>query len=213
MKLLIALGVYFALFVCLQASETAVKAPEEFFVGFDTTVKVGDGKIILKIQRSNAPIGVDRFYELLTLAGGSYYNNNGFFRVLPGFVVQFGISGNPKISQAWQNKNIQDDPVLLSNVYGTITYATAGPNTRTTQLFINYADNSFLDSQGFAPFGKVVKGMSVATAIYSGYAQNPDQGSIYNQGNTYLKQNFPQLDYITRAYVINSTDVDSYMVC
>lgn len=139
-------------------------------------------------------------------------------------------SGNPKISAQWQNSNIQDDPVLLSNTVGTITYATAGPNTRTTQLFINYAgkttnlapilgtnaspaDNSFLDSQGFAPFGKVVKGMKVATAIYSGYGQNPDQGSIYSQGNAYLQQNFPQLDYITRAYVINSTDIDKYMVC
>eukprot|EP01116_Phalansterium_solitarium_P013325 TRINITY_DN3069_c0_g1_i1.p1 TRINITY_DN3069_c0_g1~~TRINITY_DN3069_c0_g1_i1.p1 ORF type:complete len:234 (+),score=18.10 TRINITY_DN3069_c0_g1_i1:87-788(+) len=119
-------------------------APESFLLQFNTTVKTGDGSILINITRSNAPLGVDRLFELLTLPTGSYYDQNGFFRVVPNFVVQFGINGDPAIAQKWENANINDDPVKLSNLKGTVTYATAGPNTRTTQLFINYVDNSFL---------------------------------------------------------------------
>jgi len=127
-----------------------------------------------------------------------------FFRVVPGFVVQFGISGDPKVSQEWQNKNIPDDPVILSNIKGTMSYADAGPNTRTTQLFINYADNSFLDSQGFTPFAKIDDAsMLTALSINAQYGENPDQGQIYSKGNDYLKANYPNLDYLTSAEITN----------
>jgi len=178
------------------------QAPTRFQVKFTTTVRgQSTNFILLNITRSNAPIGVDRFYQLLTLSAGAYYNQNGFFRVVPGFVVQFGISGVPAVAQQWESAYIQDDPVKLSNKKGTIAYADAGPNTRTTQLFINYVDNTFLDPLGFAPIGNVMGGMDVALAINSQYGQEPDQGSIYSQGNAYLKANFPGLDYITTATI------------
>jgi peptidyl-prolyl cis-trans isomerase A (cyclophilin A) len=137
-----------------------------------------------------------------------YFNNVEFFRVVPGFMCQFGIHGDPKISAAWREATIQDDPVKGSNTRGTISFATAGPNTRTTQMFINFADNTGLDGQGFAPFGKVTSGMDVVDKIDGEYGDGPpsgtgpDQGSIQMQGNDYLKKNFPHLDYIKSVTVI-----------
>ena len=134
------------------------------------------GEFELQINRSAAPLGVDRFYNLVTYG---YFQNTsngvpqpgnkaGFFRVVPGFVVQFGIAGDPAVSAAWQNLNLKDDPVLMSNTLGTIAYATAGPDTRTTQVYINLGDNSRLDKEGFAPFGVVTKGMNVVNLLYAG---------------------------------------------
>jgi len=204
-SLFLALTVIFA---CFCVRDIFAKAPKTFLVEFATTVNQGQGTIVINITRSWAPYGVDRFYELLTLNDSTfcYYNQNGFFRVVPGFVVQFGINGNPTISNAWENANIPDDPVILSNIEGTMAYADAGPNTRTTQLFINYADNSFLDSEGFAPFGVIVQGMDVALAINSQYQQEPDQTLIYSEGNSYLQANFPGLDYITTASIMKEFD-------
>lgn len=122
---------------------------------------------------------------------------------MPGFVVQFGIAGDPALSKKWENNNIKDDPVTKSNTRGRISYATAGPNTRTTQLFINYGNNSRLDSMGFAPFGEVTNEDDLKTLdqIFSGYAQIPSQDLIYSQGNEYLKKNFPKLDYINKIII------------
>jgi len=196
------LKVIFLIFAIIYVIEGA--APPHFQVTFQTTVNQGKGQIVLDIQRQWAPLGVDRFYELLTLNNTfSYYANNGFFRVISGFVVQFGINGIPSVSAKWANASIQDDPVVLSNLEGTIAYADAGPDTRTTQLFINFANNTYLDQDGFAPFGKVIKGMDVALGIYSQYGEDSDQQSnIYQYGNSYLKENFPDLDYITSTKVV-----------
>ena len=149
------------------------------------------------------------FYNLIKFGyfgqqQGTYTAGNaaGFFRVVPGFVVQFGISGLPAISGAWENANIEDDPVVLSNLAGSIAFATSGPNTRTTQVYINLGNNAGLDGQGFAPFGNVTKGYDVVQKLYSGYGQTPDQGAIYAQGNAYLKKDFPLLDYTTSTRVI-----------
>jgi len=208
---------FFVLFLAIALSNMAraqelatpspPPAPSQFYVKFETTVTTSNGStaIILQVNREWAPIGVDHFYELMQLTrqqDASYYDSNGFFRVVPGFVVQFGISGTPAISKAW-NTPIKDDPVKQSNVAGTMTYADAGPNTRTTQLFINYIDNSGLDSQGFAPFAKVVQGMDVALAINSQYGQSPSQNQIYSQGNSYLKKHYPDLDYIVTASIFD----------
>jgi peptidyl-prolyl cis-trans isomerase A (cyclophilin A) len=158
--------------------------------------------VTLDITRAWAPLGVDRFYTLVKQE--KYYDNSGFFRVLPGFVVQFGIAGDPALSKKWENANIQDDPVLKSNTRGYISYATAGPNTRTTQLFINYGNNARLDNMGFAPFGVVSASadMIALDHVYSGYGQDPDQGEIYAEGNTYLKKNYPNLDYIKSITIV-----------
>ena len=164
------------------------------------------GNFSVGVERKNAPLGADHLYTLLSRAN-HYYDNNGFFRVLPSFVVQFGINGIPAISKEWEGKTIKDDPVLLSNTRGVLTYATAGPNTRTTQLFINYGDNSGLDSQGFSGVGTVVgDGMDIVDKIYSGYGQTPNQGQIYSEGNSYLKANFPNLDYIISATIASSDE-------
>jgi len=193
-----------AILVITVQSRQINQAPKQFIVDFYTTVQQGDGTITLNVTRSFSPNGVDRFYQLLTLNSTfSYYEENGFFRVLPGFVVQFGINGDPRVSGQWENANIPDDPVIISNTVGTIAYADAGPNTRTTQLYINYGDNSNLDGLGFTPFGYVLTGMDVANQIYSGYGQNPDQSSIYSVGNSYLKENFPLLDYIISTKIVS----------
>jgi peptidyl-prolyl cis-trans isomerase A (cyclophilin A) len=176
-------------------SKLAEKAPDSYKVRFDTT----KGAFTVEVTRSLAPNGADRFYNLVK---AGYFKDIAFFRVVPGFMVQFGIHGDPKLSAAWREANIQDDPVKSSNTRGTITFATAGPNTRTTQLFINYGNNTFLDGQGFSPFGKVTEGMDVVDKINSESGEHPNQGAIQMQGNAYLKKEFPNLDYIKSATIV-----------
>jgi len=174
------------------------KAPEIFKTRFSTT----RGDFVVEIHRDWSPNGADRFYNLVKIG---FFNEIAFFRVLSGFVAQFGISGNPQISAKWRNAPIPDDPVKQSNLRGTLTFATAGPNTRTTQLFINYRDNLRLDQMGFSPLGKVIEGMNVVDSLYSNYGEGapqgrgPNQGLIQTKGNEYLKSDFPKLDYIVGA--------------
>ena len=178
----------------LHPATLTAKAPDVYEVTFDTT----KGTFVVQVTRAWAPLGADRFYNLVR---HHYYDGVAFFRVVPNFMVQFGLNGSPAVNKAWMNANIKDDPVTQSNKPGYITFATAGPNTRTTQVFINYANNAFLDGQGFAPFGMVTSGMEVVTAIYSGDDERPDQGAITNQGNAYLSKNFPNLDKVKTAKV------------
>jgi len=173
------------------------QAPDKFSVRFTTSA----GEFVVEVDRDLAPRGADRFYNLVR---HGFYDDQRFFRVLPGFVVQWGMSGDPKLNEIWHNAAIPDDPVKGSNTPGTITFAkTADPNSRTTQLFINLGDNSrSLDGQGFAPFGRVAQGMEVVRAIHSEYGQRPDQQQIGIHGNEYLKAKFPALDYIETARII-----------
>jgi peptidyl-prolyl cis-trans isomerase A (cyclophilin A) len=184
-----------------QPSKLTEKAPDTFKVKFDTT----KGPITIEVTRSLAPNGADRFYNLVK---AGFFKDIAFFRVIPGFMAQFGIHGDPAIAKAWSDANIQDDPVKGSNTRGTITFATAGPNTRSTQFFINFGNNVNLDSAGFAPFGKVVEGMDVVDKINGEYGEGaprgrgPSQGRIQAQGNSYLKKDFPNLDYIKSATIL-----------
>jgi peptidyl-prolyl cis-trans isomerase A (cyclophilin A) len=177
------------------------KAPAVYQAKFDTS----KGTFVIEVHRDWAPNGADRFYNLVK---NGFYNDVRFFRVLEGFMAQFGINGNPSISAVWRDANIKDDPVKQSNGRGMITFATAGPNTRTTQVFINFGDNAGLDGQGFAPFGKVVSGMDVVDALYSGYGEGaprgdgPDQGRVQSQGNAYLEKAYPKLDYVKTATIV-----------
>ncbi len=176
------------------------KAPATYKANFDTS----KGSFVIEVHRDWAPNGADRFYNLVK---NGFYDDARFFRVMEGFMAQFGINGNPKVSQAWLDANIQDDPVKKSNTRGMVTYATGGPDTRTTQVFINYDDNASLDDQGFSPFGKVISGMDVVDQLYSGYGdgpprgEGPNQGRIQTQGNAYLAKDFPKLDYIKKATI------------
>jgi peptidyl-prolyl cis-trans isomerase A (cyclophilin A) len=194
-------------FLCILAALTAFSckhkpttppptetAPAEFKVDLDTT----KGPVIVDVTRVSAPIGVDRFY---TLVKNKFYDGARFFRVVPGFVVQFGLAGNPDLTAAWDFP-IQDDPILVSNKRGTLTFATKGPNTRTTQLFINLGNNERLDAQHFSAFGRVVEGMENVDKIYSGDGEGPQQDSITEKGNDYLIKNFPKLDYIYTAKIV-----------
>jgi peptidyl-prolyl cis-trans isomerase A (cyclophilin A) len=175
-------------------------APATYKVKFDTS----KGAFVVEVHRDWAPNGADRFYNLVK---NGFYNDARFFRVISDFMVQFGINGNPQISKVWRDANIKDDPVKASNKRGMITFATAGPDTRTTQVFINFGNNAGLDDQGFAPFGQVVSGMDVVDSLYSGYGEGaprgdgPDQGLVQSQGNAYLKKDFPKLDYIKTATI------------
>ncbi len=173
------------------------KAPDTFKAQFDTT----KGKFTIEVTRSLSPNGADRFYNLVR---SGYFKDIAFFRVIPGFMCQFGIHGDPKISAKWREANISDDPVKGSNTRGTITFATAGPGTRTTQLFINFGDNTNLDGMGFSPFGKVIEGMDVVDKINGEYGENRRevQGRAQMEGNAYLKQAFPKLDYIKSATIL-----------
>jgi peptidyl-prolyl cis-trans isomerase A (cyclophilin A) len=185
----------------LQPALLKAKAPEEYKVKFTTT----KGDFVVTVTRSWAPIGADRFYNLVR---HHYYDNAAFFRVLPGFVVQFGISAYPQVSAAWKDANIKDDPVAQSNLRGNIVFATAGPNTRTTQVFVNLVDNKRLDSMGFAAFGQVSDGMSVVEALYGGYGEGapqgagPDQDEMEKKGKAYLDQGWPKLDSIKTATLL-----------
>jgi peptidyl-prolyl cis-trans isomerase A (cyclophilin A) len=179
-----------------QPSKLAEKAPDTFKVKFDTT----KGAVTIEVTRSMAPNGADRFYNLVK---AGYFKDIAFFRVVPGFMAQFGINGDPKIAAAWAEANITDDAVKGSNTRGAITFAQTGmPNSRSTQLFINFGNNTFLDGQRFAPFGKVTEGMDVVDKINSEYRETPNQGMIQSDGNAYLKKNFPNLDYIKSATIL-----------
>ncbi|MFH1724838.1 MAG: peptidylprolyl isomerase [Elusimicrobiota bacterium] len=177
-------------------------APEVFKAHFKTT----KGDFVVEVRRSWAPRGADRFYNLVRLG---FFKDIAFFRIIGGFMAQFGIHGSPEIMAKWRPAGIPDDPVgKASNLRGYVTFAMAGPNTRTTQVFINFADNSRLDSMGFPPFGKVVSGMEVVDSLYSGYGESassggrgPEQGPFQMNGNAYLRQGFPKLDYIVDSWI------------
>jgi peptidyl-prolyl cis-trans isomerase A (cyclophilin A) len=165
------------------------KAPATFKAKFDT---------------SKGAFVVDRFYNLVK---NGFFDNTRFFRVISGFMVQFGINGDPKLSPAWRNAKIPDDAVKQSNKRGYITFATSGPNSRTTQVFVNFKDNAGLDGQGFAPFGQIVTGMDVVDKLYSEYGEGapggrgPEQMRVQSEGNAYLAKDFPKLDFIKRATI------------
>jgi peptidyl-prolyl cis-trans isomerase A (cyclophilin A) len=180
----------------LHPSSLHGKAPASYTVEFKTT----KGPFTVGVTRAWAPLGADRFYDLVR---AGYYDGVRFFRVVPGFVVQFGIHPQPAVAQAWQNADIQDDPVKHPNTQWTVTFATAGPNTRTTQVFINLADNSSLDAQGFAPFGRVTSGMKTVARLYAGYGEQPTnaQGQMVAQGDAFIRSSFPKLDRIVTARV------------
>ena len=178
----------------LRSPRPATPAPDTFRVTFETS----RGQFVVRVNRAWAPIGADRFYDLVQ---SGFYNDNRFFRVVPGFVVQFGLNDKPSENTRWDEKRLADDPVKASNVRGSLAFATEGPNTRSHQLFINLGSNGRLDTLGFAPIGLVVKGMEVVDSIYSGYGENPDQGMIQSLGNNYLNRMFPKLDYVKTATV------------
>jgi peptidyl-prolyl cis-trans isomerase A (cyclophilin A) len=169
-------------------------APATYNARFETSV----GPFVVQVHREWAPKGADRFYNLVK---NGFFDGTRFFRVLPNFMVQFGINGDPSVQSAWRGANITDDPVKQSNRRGYITFATAGPGTRTTQVFINFKHNAGLDGQGFAPFGEVISGMEVVDKINAEYKEMPEQGRIQSQGNGYLTRAFPRLDYIKKATI------------
>ena len=179
----------------LNPESLKAKAPAVFKAKFTTTA----GDFVIEVHRDWAPLGANRFYNLVRYG---YFTNAAFFRVVPGFVVQFGLSADPAVNKVWHVASIQDDPVVQSNKRGSLVFATAGPNTRTTQLFINYADNGRLDGMGFAPFGTVIEGMDVVDKIFPGYRESPNQQLITEQGDTYLKASFPNIDKIKLARIL-----------
>jgi peptidyl-prolyl cis-trans isomerase A (cyclophilin A) len=180
----------------LHPQALTAKAPQRFDVTFATT----KGVFTITVERSWAPNGADRFYNL---AKSHFFDGVKFFRVVPKFVVQFGISPDPKVSAAWRDATIPDDPVTEHNVRGAVTFATAGPDTRTTQLFINLGSNTRLDSTGFAPIGSVTGGMNVVDRLYSGYGEAPTshQAEMQAQGNAWFDKNYPKLDSIKTARI------------
>jgi len=177
------------------------KAPDTFDAKFETT----KGTFTVRVTRAWAPNGADRFYNLVK---NGYFDGVKFFRVVSGFMVQFGINGDPALNKVWREARIQDDPVTQSNKRGYITFATSGPNSRTTQLFINFVDNVRLDQMGFSPFGQVVDGMDVVDKINPEYGEGaprgrgPDQGRIQSEGNAYLEKDFANLDGVKKATIV-----------
>jgi peptidyl-prolyl cis-trans isomerase A (cyclophilin A) len=169
-------------------------ADSTYKVRFDTS----QGPFVIEVHREWAPLGAARFEELVN---DKFFDGARFFRVVPNFIIQFGISGDPKMTKKW-NKPIKDDEPVRTNSYRSVAFATAGPETRTTQVFINLRSNQTLDKQGFAPFGMVTEGMEVVEKLYSGYREAPDQQRIERQGNSYLTGNFPRLDYIKTARIL-----------
>jgi peptidyl-prolyl cis-trans isomerase A (cyclophilin A) len=175
-------------------------APATYKAKFTTT----QGEFVIEVQRDLAPNGADRFYNLVK---NGFYDDTAFFRVVDGFMVQFGISGTPSLNNTWRGARIPDDPVKEKNTRGMVTFATSGPNSRTTQVFINFVDNVNLDAMGFAPFGKVVSGMEVVDKLFKGYGEGaprgagPNQMLIQTRGNEYLKSDFPKLDYTQKATI------------
>jgi cyclophilin family peptidyl-prolyl cis-trans isomerase len=174
---------------------------------FDARVETSKGTFVLSIERDWAPRGADRFYNLVR---AGFFDDSRFSRVVPGFIAQFGIPGDPAIATLWQNRGFPDDPVRHSNVRGTIGFAMTGPNARTTQLYISLVDNVRLDAQGFAPIGRVVEGMAVVDSLYSGYGENSGggvragkQGPLISGGNAYVDREYPKLDRLIRITIID----------
>jgi peptidyl-prolyl cis-trans isomerase A (cyclophilin A) len=184
-----------------ESTVSSEPVPSAYRVQFTTR----KGVFTVQVNKEWAPEAAERFYRLVRLR---FYDEARFFRVVRGFVVQFGINGDPAVEARWRSMTIQDDPALQSNTRGRITFATSGPNTRTTQVFVNLADNARLDARGFAPFGEVVEGMDVVDRLYDAYGDGPPQGvgpdqeQIETKGNTYLEANFPRLDFIQSARVL-----------
>ncbi len=184
----------------LDPSQATEKAPDEFKARFETT----RGDFVVLVHRDWAPQGADRFYNLVKIG---FYEEAGFFRSIEGFMVQFGVSPYPEVSEKWREARIDDDPVKESNKPGRLTFATAGPNTRTTQLFINYKDNTNLDPMGFAPFGEVVEGMDVVNSLHktgegAPRGPGPHQGKLQERGNAYLLEKFPKVDLIKKVTIL-----------
>lgn len=183
----------------LSPPATDERAPDNFDVVLDTT----KGEVVLKVHRAWSPKGADRFYTLVRLG---YYDDTAFFRVVEGFMAQIGIHGNGQVNATWRERRITDDPPIEHNTRGRVSFATSGPDSRTTQFFINFADNSRLDAMGFSPFAEVVD-MSVVDRLYNGYGEGapsgrgPSQGRMQQEGNAYLRADFPQLDYIRTARI------------
>lgn len=186
--------------VCAAPALAQEQAPATYNVNFETT----KGTFVVQVTRSLAPLGADRFYNLVK---SGFYDNVRFFRVVSGFMVQFGINGDPAVMANWRDKPINDDKVVQGNKRGNITFAMAGPNTRTSQVFINFVDNTNLDGMGFASFGKVTSGMNVVDALNAEYGEGaprgrgPDQSRMQREGNAYLVKEFPRLDYIKKATI------------
>lgn len=176
-------------------------APDVFQARFETS----KGDFVIEAHRAWSTNGADRFYNLVA---GGYFDNVRFFRAVAGFVVQFGIHGDPEVSAVWREQRILDDRVVMSNTRGFVSYAMGGPNTRTAQVFVNLGDNSRLDEMGFSPFGRVVEGMDVVDQLHSAYGdgpprgQGPDQREIFKSGNDYLSKSFPDLDFVRRATIV-----------
>jgi peptidyl-prolyl cis-trans isomerase A (cyclophilin A) len=189
-----------------RARDERAAAPDTFVVRFTTT----KGPFDVQFVRAWAPRGADRVYYLVK---SGYYEGVRFYRVLPNFVAQFGASGDPRVAKIWDVRTIPDDPVRQSNARGTVTFATAGPNTRTTQIFVNLANSPRLDRLGFAPLGRVVRGLSVVESLYSGYGEGPpegkgpDQDRLAAEGNRYLERSFPRLDWVRETKVVHEARV------
>jgi peptidyl-prolyl cis-trans isomerase A (cyclophilin A) len=186
----------------LHPETLKAKAPDSFKVKFTTT----HGDIVVAVHRDWSPLGADRFYNLVK---AHFFTNVSFFRMAKGqtglpFVAQFGIAPDPHVAAVWLNASIKDDPAkpTVHNTKGTVVFATSGPNSRTTQLFINQNNNTFLDASGFTPFGEVTEGLDVAMSLYDGYGERPDQSHIQAEGKAYLDKNFPKLDSIKSAVIL-----------
>ena len=187
--------------VAVRPTTAARAADEQSPAMFRARFETSQGPFVIEVHREWAPIGADRFY---TLVKSGFYDGVRFFRVLNGFMAQFGLSGDPKVQSAWASANLMDEPPKQSNLRGFVTFAKESrPNTRYTMVFINYKDNSYLDADGFAPFGQVVVGMDVVDKLYSGYGRTnvPDQFRIKSEGNAYLAADYPMLDFIKTATI------------
>jgi peptidyl-prolyl cis-trans isomerase A (cyclophilin A) len=185
----------------LDPARATERDPEVFSVRFTTT----QGEFIIEVHRSWAPVGADRFFNLARIG---FYDDTRFFRVVEGFMVQFGLPGDPVVAAKWNGATIPDDPVTQSNLRSYVTFAMAGPNSRTTQIFIDFNNHPRLDQSGFAPFGKVIQGMEVVDALYKGYGEGapsgkgPSQERIQTEGNAYLDSQFPKLDRVLKTEVL-----------
>lgn len=186
----------------LDPSLATEQAPDRFKAKFSTT----KGDFVIEVTRDWAPEGADRFYNLVKIG---YFDDAAFFRNIEGFMVQFGINGSPAVNKKWNRSNIKDDPVKESNQRGYVTFAqSSARNSRSTQVFINFGDNGRLDDMRFAPFGRVVEGMDVVESLYNGYGEGapggrgPEQGRLQDEGNAYLKKDFPKLDYTKMAKIV-----------